>query len=189
MSENRRNSYRCPSTQFSEATVLTRGGKKTISSVVKIFDESAGGFGGRISTPPPFAEGDTVGLEYADKDMLCQVSYVADANEGVSADDQSSYRFGLQIIEEIEDSPEKKNVSRSGKVTYFAHSSAMGPLVAAIIIFVVAVSGWLYFESTKEYTDELGRKYKGSPKTAFDNLYQSVFGKKQKRSVHNTQQK
>lgn len=189
MSENRRNNFRCPSTQFSEATVLTRGGKKTISSVVKIFDESAGGFGGKISTPPPFAAGDTVGLEYADKEMLCQVSYVLDGNEGVNTGDPSGYQFGLQVIEELEDSPEKKNVSRSGKVTYFAHSSAMGPLFAALIIFVVAVAGFLYFESTKEYTDELGRKYKGSPKTAFDNLYHSVFGKKQKRSVQNTRQR
>ena len=168
MSNNRRN-FRCPTTDFPEAKILVREDKKTVETNIHIFDESAGGFSAFVPTTPPFEAGDTVAMEYSDKELLCKISYL-------KAEPQGIYRFGLQVVDEIEEAPEKKNVSSGGRTTYFTSSTSVSPLLVAFVVFVISLAGFLYYESTKEYTDEFGRKYKGSPKTAFENLYQTVFG-------------
>lgn len=169
MSGNLRDTFRCPKTDFPEAKILFRDGKSTIKSTIHIFDESAGGFGGFIPKTPPFQVGDTVAMEYSDKEMLCRISYLKAEQKGI-------HRFGLEVIDEIEEPPEKKNARVRGRTTYFARSKSNAPLLVALVIFIASLAGYLYYESGKEYTDEFGRKYKGSPKTAFDNLYHSFFG-------------
>ena len=168
--DNRRATFRCPVADMPSVTLHLRDGNSTSRYEGNVFDESAGGFGLFLPQKPGFESGERVILSRSETEYLCLVSYVKAEQKGI-------HRIGLQILDEIEEDPEKHNVAGTGGTTKHSRGSGfMGPLFIALAVFVIAAGGFLYFESTKVYRDEFGRPYKGSVQTALRSLYESVFG-------------
>lgn len=169
--ENKRRAYRCPLDPKQNATIHRKKGRSLIESKVKICDDSAGGFGLEFDEMPQIEIDENIVLALDGSDSLCKVMYCHEDSNGI-------FRVGLSVLEEIGESPDSRISMPDMKSEYFKGMPVSLPMVLAILVLFSAIGGILYFESTKTYLDEFGRSYNGTPKTAWDNFYQSVVGGK-----------
>ena len=169
--ENKRKTFRCPLDPKPIATIHRKKGRSLIESKVKVCDESAGGFGLEFDEMPHIEIDENIVLAFDGSDSVCKVMYCRESSDGI-------FRVGLSVLEEIGDSPDSRISLPDTKSEYFKGMSVSLPMVLAVLVLFAAVGGILYFESTKTYLDEYGRTYSGTPKTAWDNFYQSVVGGK-----------
>ena len=150
---NRRRWERCPVVTPKGNAVLEVG---TAKLPILLFDQSPGGVGVLVKTPPSFWVDDVGRLTTANAEYRVRVVYVAraDADSSTADGPPTEFRIGLECLEKLSSSPSQPGRLSLGQILWIWFSSLLpiersgvlaGTLLAFLLIatpILVAVMAW-----------------------------------------------